>query len=161
MQIERKLEQMGLSLPEPERPVASYVPCVRDGDLVYLSGHGPFRGGKPLYVGRVGADLTEEQGYEAARQCALALLATLQAEIGDLDKVDRILKVLGFVSSAPGFDRQPWVVNGASDLFVELYGERGKHARSAIGTSQLPLNIPVEIEMVVRVRDDVECGKHR
>lgn len=151
MQVERKLEQMGLSLPEPEQPVANYVPCVRDGQLFYLSGHGPFRSGKPLYVGRIGADLTEEQGYDAARQCALALLATLKAEIGDLDKLDRILKVLGFVSSAPGFDRQPWVVNGASDLFVELYGERGKHARSAIGTSQLPLNIPVEIEMVVRV----------
>ncbi|MGB9868061.1 MAG: RidA family protein [Bacillota bacterium] len=153
MQVERKLEQLGLSLPEPAKPTASFMPCVRDGRYVYLSGHGPFRNGMPLYVGRVGDELTEQQAYEAARECALALLATLKAEIGDLDRVERIIKVLGFVSSAPGFCRQPWVLNGASDLFVALYGERGKHARSAIGTNQLPLNIPVEIEMVVRVSE--------
>ncbi len=153
MQVEKRLAEMGLALPGPTAAVATYASCVRDGDLIYVSGHGPFDGGKPLYVGRVGAELTEAEGYAAARAAALALLATLKAELGDLDRVDRFVKLLGFVSSANGFERQPWVINGASDLFVALYGERGRHARSAIGTSQLPLNIPVEIEIIVRVKD--------
>ena len=151
MLVEKKIAEMGLRLPQPAEPVASYVPCTRDGHLLYVSGHGPFDGENAVFVGRVGAELTEAEGYEAAKCCALALLATLKAEIGNLDRVERIVKVLGFVSSANGFDRQPWVVNGASDLFVDLYGERGRHARTAVGTSQLPLNIPVEIEMIVRV----------
>ncbi len=153
MEIERKLAALGLALPEATAAVATYASCVREGDLVYVSGHGPFDAGQPLYVGRVGAEFTEHEGYLAARTAALAILATLKAELGDLDRVDRVVKLLGFVSSANGFDRQPWVINGASDLFVSLYGERGRHARSAVGTSQLPLNIPVEIEVIVRVKD--------
>jgi enamine deaminase RidA (YjgF/YER057c/UK114 family) len=153
MLVERKLAEMGLTLPQATAAVATYASCVREGDLIYVSGHGPFDGGKPTYVGRVGAEFSESEGYAAARASVLAILSTLQAELGDLDRVDRVIKLLGFVSSANGFDRQPWVINGASDLLVSLYGERGRHARTAVGTSQLPLNIPVEIEMIVRVKD--------
>jgi len=151
---EARLKALGIELPPAPKPIASYVLSVRTGNLVYLAGQGPFAGGKPTVTGKVGAELTEEEGYKAARATILGSLAALRAEIGSLDRVSRIVKVVGWVNSAPGFTRQPWVLNGASDLLVEIFGEAGKHARSAVGANELPLNIPVEIEMIVEVAPD-------
>lgn len=151
MQIEAKLEQMGIKIPAAVTPVANYVPAVRTGNLVFLSGHGPFKEDGSLITGKVGADLTVEEGYEAARQIAIGLLGSLKAEIGDLDKVKRVVKLLGLVNCTPKFGDQPKVINGASDFLVEAFGDKGKHARSAVGTNALPLNIAVEIEMIVEV----------
>ena len=148
---EARLRALGIELPAPPRPVASYVPAVRTGNLVFLSGQGPTAGGKAAVTGKVGAELTEEAGYKAARSTILNSLAVLRAEVGSLDRVRRIVKLVGWVNSAPGFTRQPWVINGASDLLVEIFGEAGRHARSAVGASELPLGIPVEIELVVEV----------
>jgi enamine deaminase RidA (YjgF/YER057c/UK114 family) len=153
MDIEMKLKELGIVLPAATTATANYSPCVQEGNLVFVSGHGPFDGGKPVYTGRVGAELTESQGYEAARCCALAILATIKEQYKDLNRVDKIIKVLGFISSAPGFDRQPFVLNGASDLFMSVFGEKGRHARSAIGTCQLPLNIPVEVEVILKIKE--------
>lgn len=151
---EARLAALGLELPPAPMPVASYVPAVRTGDLVFLAGQGPLRDGKPTVTGKVGADLSEKEGYDAARAAALVSLAALKAEIGSLDRVRRIVKVTGWVNSAPGFTRQPWVINGASDLLVEVFGEAGRHARCAVGANELPLDIPVEIDMVVEVTSD-------
>ncbi|GAC1656931.1 MAG: RidA family protein [Gemmatimonadaceae bacterium] len=148
---EARLKELGIELPSAPKPLASYVPSVRTGNLVYLAGQGPLAGGKPTVTGKVGAELTEEEGYKAARATILVSLAALRAEIGSLDRVVRIVKVVGWVNSAPGFTRQPWVINGASDLLVEIFGEAGRHARSAVGANELPLNIPVEIEMIVEI----------
>ncbi|GAC1691059.1 MAG: RidA family protein [Gemmatimonadaceae bacterium] len=148
---EARLKELGIELPSAPKPLASYVPSVRTGNLVFLAGQGPLAGGKPTVTGKVGAELTEEDGYKAARATLLVSLAALRAEIGSLDRVVRIVKVVGWVNSAPGFTRQPWVINGASDLLVEIFGEAGKHARSAVGANELPLNIPVEIEMTVEI----------
>jgi enamine deaminase RidA (YjgF/YER057c/UK114 family) len=148
---EARLKALGITLPPVPTPVASYVPAVRTGDLVFLAGQGPLSGGKPTVTGKVGAELTEQQGYQAARATILMSLAVLRAEIGSLDRVRRIVKVVGWVNSAPGFTRQPWVINGASDLLVEIFGEAGRHARSSVGANELPFNIPVEIEMIVEV----------
>ena len=150
--IESKLAEMGLELPGTVKPMAKYVPARRAGDLVYTAGQGPVKEGELVYVGRVGADLTEEQGREAARLCALNCLAAVKDLIGSLDRIDHIVQLRGYVNSAPDFDRQPEVVNGASELVVALFGEGGEHARSAIGTSILPRNIAVELEMVVRTK---------
>ena len=151
---EGKLKALGIQLPAVPKPIASYVPVVRTGNLVFLAGQGPVVDGKPTITGKVGAEVTEEAGYKAARASALTLLAVLRGEIGSLDRVRRVVKLVGWVNSAPGFTRQPWVVNGASDLLVEIFGEAGKHARSSIGANELPLNIPVEIELVVEVVPD-------
>ena len=151
MNIEAKLKEMGIELPQAVTPVANYVPAVKTGNLVFLSGHGPFKADGTLITGKVGADLTVEQGYEASRRIAIGLLGSLKAEIGDLGKVRRIVKLLGLVRCTPEFTDQPKVINGASDLFVEVFGDKGKHARSAVGTNALPLNIAVEIEMIVEV----------
>jgi enamine deaminase RidA (YjgF/YER057c/UK114 family) len=151
---EARLSALGIQLPPAPKPVASYVPAVRTGNLIFLAGQGPVADGKPTVVGKVGAELTEEAGYKAARATILVSLAVLRAEIGSLDRVRRIVKLVGWVNSAPGFSRQPWVVNGASDLLIEIFGESGKHARSSIGANELPLNIPVEIELVVEVAPD-------
>ena len=148
---EARLKALGIELPQPPKPIASYVPSVRTGNLVYLAGQGPLADGKPTVTGKVGAELTEEQGYKAARASILVSLAVLRAEIGSLDRVVRVVKITGWVNSAPGFTRQPWVINGASDLLVEIFGEAGRHARSSVGANELPLNIPVEIEMIVEV----------
>jgi enamine deaminase RidA (YjgF/YER057c/UK114 family) len=148
---EARLEALGIELPPTSKPMASYVPAVRSGNLVFLAGHGPVIGGKPIVTGKVGAELTEEEGRKAARATILAALATLRAELGSLDRVVRIVKLLGWVNSAPGFTRQPWVINGASDLLIEIFGDAGTHARSAVGANELPLDIPVEIEMIVEV----------
>ncbi|MGD8973219.1 MAG: RidA family protein, partial [Desulfobacterales bacterium] len=149
MQIEAKLNEMGIELPSAVTPVANYVPAVRSGNLVFLSGHGPFKEDGSLITGKVGADLSTEQGYEAARRIAIGLLGSLKAEIGDLDKVKRVVKLLGLVNCTSEFTDQPKVINGASDFFVEVLGDKGKHARSAVGSNALPLNIAVEIEMIV------------
>ena len=153
MNIEDKLSQMGLKLPVAGRPVANYVPAVRSGNLVFLSGHGPVLDDGSLITGKVGADLTLDEGYNAARQVALILLASLKAEIGDLENVHRVVKVLGMVNCAPDFVDQPKVINGASDLLVEIFGDKGRHARSAVGMNALPSNIAVEIEMIVEIED--------
>lgn len=156
MEAEARLEALGIELPVTGKPKASHVDlmsCVQDGNIAYLSGHAPFKDGKLAYKGKVGRDVTLEDAYQAARLCAIGLLGTLKAELGDLDRVERVLKLLAFVSSADGFERQSAVANGASDLLVEVFGEKGRHARSAVGTSQLPLDIPVYIEMIVRVRE--------
>jgi enamine deaminase RidA (YjgF/YER057c/UK114 family) len=150
---EARLKTLGIQLPPPPAPIASYVPAVRTGNLVFLAGQGPLASGKPTVTGKVGAELTEEEGYKAARATILVSLAALRAEIGSLDRVRRVVKLVGFVNSAPGFTRQPWVINGASDLLVEIFGDAGKHARSSIGVNELPLNIPVEIELIVEVAD--------
>jgi enamine deaminase RidA (YjgF/YER057c/UK114 family) len=153
MNIEAKLKEMGIVLPPAVKPVANYVPAVRTGNLVFLSGHGPFKEDGSLITGKVGSDLTTEQGYEAARRIAIGLLGSLKAEIGDLDKVRRVVKLLGLVRCTPEFSDPPKVINGASDFLVEVFGDKGKHARSAVGTNALPLNIAVEIEMIVEVED--------
>jgi len=153
MNPEEKLKEMGLELPSPGQPVANYVSAVRTGNLVFLSGHGPTKKDGSLIVGKVGADLNLDEGYEAARTVALVLLASLKREIGDLDKVRRVVKLLGMVNCPPDFTDQPKVINGASDLFVEIFGDSGRHARSAVGMNALPMNIAVEIEMIVEVED--------
>jgi enamine deaminase RidA (YjgF/YER057c/UK114 family) len=152
MNVETRLRDLGLELPKPPEPVASYVPAVRVGELLFLSGTTCFEGGRPQYTGRVGEELTLEQGYAAARQTALNLLSVIKATVGDLDLVERIVKLNGYVNSAPEFDQQPEVINGASDLLEELFGVQGKHARTAIGVRCLPAHIPVEIEVIVQVR---------
>ena len=153
MQIEAKLKEMGIELPPAVTPVANYVPVIRSDNLVFLSGHGPFREDGSLITGKVGSDLTVEQGYGAARQVAIGLLGSLKAEIGNLDKVKQVVKLLGFVNCTSEFADQPKVINGASDFFIDVFGDKGKHARSAVGTNALPLNIAVEIEMIVEVGD--------
>ena len=153
MQVESRLKDMGIELPPAVTPVANYVPAVRSGQLVFLSGHGPFDEAGALITGKVGADLTVEQGYQAARRVGIGLLGSLKAEIGDLDKVKRMVKLLGMVNCGPEFTDQPKVINGASDLLVEIFRDKGKHARSAVGMNALPMNIAVEIEMIVEVED--------
>ncbi|BCJ71558.1 RidA family protein [Catellatospora bangladeshensis] len=147
-----KLAELGLKVPEVVPPVAAYVPAVRSGNHVYVSGQLPMADGKLLATGKVGAEITAEQAKELAARCALNGLAALEWLVG-LDKVVRIVKVVGFVASAPGFSGQPGVINGASELFGAVFGESGKHARSAVGVGELPLNAPVEVELIAEVRD--------
>lgn len=148
---EARLKELGIELPAPPKPAANYVTATRSGRIVFLSGQGPLVDGKLVYQGKVGAELTEEQGYQAARVTILNSLAILRQEVGSLDQVTRILKLLAWVRCVDGFQRQHMVVNGASDLLVEIFGGRGKHARSAVAAHELPFGIPVEIEMVVEV----------
>lgn len=150
-QIEDKLKAMGIELPAPGKPGGNYVSAVRTGNLVYLAGVGPRQPNGELMLGKLGRDLTVEQGYEAAKWCAVSMLGNLRNEIGDLDKVVRFVKLLGMVNSDPDFTQPPAVVNGCSDLLVELYGDRGKHARSAVGLATLPNGMAVEIEAVIEV----------
>ena len=150
--VEDKLRSMGITLPDTPSPIGSYVPAVRTGNLVYLSGLGPAsRPDGTTPQGKLGRDLTVDEGYEAARLTALKILARLKAELGDLDRVKRIVKLLSMVNAAPDFAQPPAVANGCSDLLVELFGDRGLHARSAVGMNSLPNNIPVEIEVIVEV----------
>ena len=151
--IEEKLKELSIVLPEAVEPVPNYVTVIRVHDMVYTSGSSCFVKGKPAFVGKVCKDLTVEQGYEAARITALNLISVLKSEIGDLDLVERIVKVVGFVNSAPGFVQQTSVIDGASDTFVKIFGDKGKHTRCALGTSVLPFEIPVEIEMTVLLRE--------
>ena len=152
--VEARLRDLGLQLPPPPRAVANYVGAVRSDNLVFVSGHGPFRGGEIAYIGKLGRELDAKAGYEAARLVMLNCLASLKAEIGDLDKVTRIVKLLGMVNSVPDFGEQPYVINGASDLLTKIFGDKiGKHARSAVGLGALPFGISVEIEMIVEISD--------
>ncbi len=153
MSAESRLQELGLALPDMVAPVGAYVKAVRTGKLLFLSGHGPFRDGVAQYKGKLGLDLSLEEGYAAARLTMLNLLRTIRNELGDLDRVQRVVKVLGFVNSGQGFTNQTKVINGGSELLIELYGERGKHARSAVGMAELPGNIAVEIEMIVEIED--------
>ncbi len=156
--IEEKLKDMGIELPACPVPVASYVPAVRFcGTLVYVSGQDCRTDGKLLYEGKLGAEVSLEEGQASARQCAVNCLAALKSCIGSLDKVKRVVKLLGFVSSAPGFGQQPYVLNGASDLLVALFGDNGRHARAAIGVNELPFNAPVEVEMIFEVEPEAEA----
>jgi len=153
MHIEKRLSALGIELLPAVHPVANYVGYQRAGDLLFFSGAGPMRDGIPSMTGRLGDDLTIEQGYAAAREGAINLLCALKAAVGDLDKVEQIVKVLGFVRCTDDFDGQPAVINGASDLFVEVFGDKGRHARAAVGTNALPMGTPVEVEMIVKVRE--------
>jgi enamine deaminase RidA (YjgF/YER057c/UK114 family) len=147
MSAEKKLKELGIQLGPVTPPVANYVNAVRTGNLLYLAGKGPAGG----ITGIVGKDITVEHAYGHARSVGLNLMAVMKHELGSLDRVKRIVKVLGMVNAVPGFGEQPKVINGCSDLFVEVFGERGKHARSAVGMGSLPNNIPVEIEVIVEV----------
>jgi len=151
MTPEERLTARGLELPIPPTPVANYVRAVRAGNLVFLSGHGPNQQNGRQWQGKVGQELDLEQARAAAESAMLNLLTSLKAEIGELSKVRRIVKLLGMVNCAPDFGAQPQVINGASDLLVDLFGDRGRHARSAVGMAALPNNLPVEIEMIVEV----------
>ena len=148
---EENLKKSGIELPVPQKPVANYVNAVRTGNLIFLAGKGPSKPDGSLITGKVGKDLTVQQGYEAARLTAINQLAVLKAELGSLNKVKRIVKVLGMVNCTEDFTDQPKVINGYSDLMVEIFGEKGKHARSAVGMYALPMNIAVEVEMIVEV----------
>jgi len=151
--FDKRLSELGVALYAPTKPMGNYVKVVRTGNLLFFAGHGPTRADNTNITGKVGKDLTLEQGYEAAKQTGIALLSTLKAEVGDLNKVKRIVKVLGMVNCTDSFTDQPKVINGFSDLMVAVFGEKGKHARSAVGMYMLPSNISVEIEMVVEIED--------
>ena len=151
MIIEERLRELGIELPEPPPPVGNYIGAVTVGNLVFLSGHGPRSASGEYSSGKIGGELTPEQGQEEARQVGLNMLATLRAEIGDLDRVRRVVKVLGMVNAAPDFRNHPKVIDGFSDLMVEVFGEKGRGARSAVGMGSLPFQIPVEVEMIAEI----------
>lgn len=151
--VEERVASLGITLTEPPAPVANYVNSVRTGNLVFMAGKGPNKPEGGYITGKLGVDLTIEEGYEAGKLAAIAQLSGLKAEIGDLNKVVRIVKVLGMVNSAPDFGDQPEVINGFSDTMVAVFGERGKHARAAVGMGSLPRGIAVEVEMIVEVQD--------
>ncbi len=149
--VEDRLAELGLSVPDVAKPVASYVPAVRSGSFVYTSGQLPMRSGELMTTGKVGDSVSPDEGAACAQQCALNAIAAVKAEVGDLDTVKRVVKVVCFVSSEPGFTGQPKVANGASDLLGKAFGEAGVHARSAVGVPVLPLDAPVEVEIIVEV----------
>ncbi|RLN32726.1 hypothetical protein BBJ28_00001961 [Nothophytophthora sp. Chile5] len=151
--IERKLEELGYTLPAVATPKGNYRTAVRSGNTFYLAGHLPQPAGGDIITGKVGKDLTQEEGYDAAHYVALSLMATLKQEVGDLDKIKRVVKLVGFVNCVDGFTAQPAVINGASDTFGKVFGDKGIHARSAVGTNALPLNVAVEIEAIVEVEE--------
>ena len=148
---EQRLAELGLSVPEMVRPMAAYVPTVRSGSFVYTAGQLPIVDGALPRTGKLGAEVSTEEGRELAQQCALNALAAIKAEVGDLASVKRIVKVVGFVASAPEYYDQPEVINGASELLGAVFGDAGKHARSAVGVAVLPRNAPVEVEVIVEV----------
>lgn len=153
-QYEKKLADLNIVLPEPPKPAAVYIPAQQTGNLVYTSGQDCRVDGKLLYKGKLGQELTIEQGKEAARQTMINCLAILKSHLGSLDRITKVVKLLGFVNSAPGFVEQPLVINGASELLEEVFGEAGKHARTAISANELPWDTPVEIEMIVEIKND-------
>lgn len=148
---DKKLKDLGIELFTPSKPIANYVKAVRVGNLLYLAGHGPSKADGSTIAGKVGTDLTIEQGYDAAKQTGISILSTLKNELGDLNKVKRIVKVLGMVNCPDTFTDQPKVINGFSDLMVAVFGDKGKHARSAVGMNSLPINMAVEIEIIIEV----------
>ena len=152
--VEQRIADLGITLPESPQPIANYVPAVQTGNLLFVAGLGPAaRDDGSAPIGKVGRDLTLEEGYAAARLVGINLLARLKDSLGDLDRVERIVKLLSMVNCTPEFNQQPQVANGCSDLLVEVFGEKGRHARSAVGMASLPNDISVEIEMVVQVRE--------
>jgi enamine deaminase RidA (YjgF/YER057c/UK114 family) len=153
MKVEERLKELGVTLPEPAKPVAAYIPCVRTGTLIFISGQDCRVNGELRYKGKVGENVTEEEAYEAAKIAAINLLAIVKSAIGDLDKVKKIVNLHGYVNSAKGFVRQPMVINGASEFLVEVFGDKGKHSRCALSCNELPFDTPVEVEMIVEVED--------
>jgi enamine deaminase RidA (YjgF/YER057c/UK114 family) len=153
MSADQRLADLGLTLPTPAKPIGNYVPFRLAGNLLFLSGVGPRRADETMISGKVGTDLTVEEGYEAARLCGVNLLVNMIAAVGTLERIDTVLKVLGMVNAAPHFTRHPNVINGCTDLFVEVLGEGGRPARSAVGMGSLPGNIAVEVEAIVLVKD--------
>jgi enamine deaminase RidA (YjgF/YER057c/UK114 family) len=151
--IDQRLRELGIALPPVFPPAGNYLGCVVDNGIVYVGGHGPIDG-KNIIRGKVGQDLSLEEGRHAARLTALSILATLQAELGDLDRIARIVKVFGMVNVAPGFNQTPAVIDGCSDLLVDVFGDAGRHTRSAVGLAELPFDIAVEIELIARLRSD-------
>ena len=154
MGAEARIKELGITLPTPGKPAGNYVPGVRVGNLLFLSGHGPVRDGVPKARGKVGRDLSTQEAYEVAREVGITLLGSARYVLGSLDKIKRVVKVLGMVNSAEGFGEQPKVINGFSDLMIEVFGENGRHARSAVGMAELPMGIPVEVEMIVELAPD-------
>jgi enamine deaminase RidA (YjgF/YER057c/UK114 family) len=153
MEIEKKLNELGFEVPPPPTPVANYIASVQVGNILFVGGNTGTVNGKRKYLGKVGEAVTLEQAYEMAQFCALNHLAFIKAALGDLDRVERVVKVTGYVNVAPGFKDMPKVINGESDLYVKLWGERGRHARAAIGVASLGGDAPVETEVIVQVRD--------
>ena len=152
MGAEARIKELGITLPSPAKPMGNYVPGVRVGNLLFLSGHGPIRvEGQPLTRGKVGRDMSTEEAYKVAREVGINLLGSARTVLGSLDKVKRVVKVLGMVNAVESFGEQPKVINGFSDLMVEVFGENGRHARSAVGMGSLPAGIPVEIEMILEL----------
>jgi len=152
--VEQKLKELGIDIPNVPNPAAVYVPAKHFGDnLLYISGQDCRKDGKLIFEGKIGSNLSVEQGYEASRQAMINTLAVIKGEIGDLDKIKDFVKLLGFVNSAKGFVEQPYVINGASELLEEVFGEKGKHARSALSANELPFNTPVEIETIVEIEE--------
>jgi enamine deaminase RidA (YjgF/YER057c/UK114 family) len=153
MSAESRIKELGITLPAPAKPMGNYVPGVVVGNLLFLSGHGPLRqDGQISTRGKVGRDLSTEDAYKVAREVGINLLGSARSVLGTLDRVKRVVKVLGMVNSADGFGEQPKVINGFSDLMVEVFGENGRHARSAVGMAELPSGIPVEIEMILEIQ---------
>ena len=152
MTVEEKLKSLGLTLPQTPKPVAAYIPAIQVNDMVYTSGQLPIVEGELKFKGKLGREISKEQGYEATKICALNALSAIKGIIGDLDRIEQVVKVVGFVASAEGFIEQPAVVNGASEFLKELFGEKGAHARSAVGMAELPLGAAVELEMIVKVK---------
>jgi enamine deaminase RidA (YjgF/YER057c/UK114 family) len=149
--IEARLKELGLTLPVMPQPLASYVPTVQTGNLLFISGQVTIKDGKREYVGKLGREFDAEQGYQAARICGLNLVAQMKAALGDLERVKRVVKLQGFVNAVPDFTEQPKVINGASDLLVEIFGDKGRHARSAVGVGSLPMGVACEVEAIVEV----------
>ena len=152
--VQKNLQQLGLMIPEIVNPIAAYVPAVQAGSMVYTSGQIPVIKGEARFIGKLGRDFSVAEGYEAARVCALNCLAAAQSLIGDLERIEKVVKVVGFVNSEAGFTEQPKVINGASELLEKIFGQAGKHARSAVGVSELPLGVAVEIEMIFLVKPE-------
>jgi enamine deaminase RidA (YjgF/YER057c/UK114 family) len=151
LSIDAKLTELGIQLPEAPKPVAAYVPFVQSGDLIFTSGQIAIAGGEVKFKGKVGREFTTEEGYQAARLCAINTLAVLKAAAGSLDKIEQIVKVTAFINSAAGFSAQAAVANGASELYQQVFGEKGRHARSAVGAAELPLETAVEVEVIARI----------
>ncbi len=152
MTIEQKLNSLGLTLPQTPKPVAAYIPAIQVDNMVYTSGQIPVVTGELKFKGKLGREISQEQGYEAAKICAINALSAIKSVIDDLDRIEQIVKVVGFVASTDGFTDQPAVINGASEFLKELFGEKGAHARSAVGMAELPLGAAVELEMIVKVK---------
>jgi enamine deaminase RidA (YjgF/YER057c/UK114 family) len=152
MTVEQKLQSMEITLPETPKPVAAYIPALQVNDLIFTSGQIPMVGGEIKYKGKLGAEISKEQGYLAAKMCALNALSAIKGVVGDLERVEQVVKVVGFVASAIGFTDQPAVINGASEFLQEVLGKKGVHARSAVGVAELPLGVPVEVELIVKIK---------